>query len=51
MESPWARGKAELRKEKQTSLSVQSTENTASQRETRASVRTFGARKKKSHQF
>lgn len=47
LESPWARGKAELRKEKQTDLSVQSTENTGSQPETRASVRTFGARRKK----
>lgn len=53
LESPRARGKAELRKEEQTDLSVQSPENTGSQPETPASVRTFGARrkKKKTHQF
>lgn len=38
---------ARLRKEEQTDLSVQSPENTGSQPEMRASVRTFGARRKK----
>lgn len=51
LESPRARGKAELRKEEQTDLSVQSPENTGSQPETRALGHSAREEKKKSHQF